>query len=165
MLLNTFSRFPKLLLLALLTLSFGMGRASARPGENDFAELEKVILEELKGTNTPGAAVTVIKDGRVIFSKGFGVMSMEAGGAVTPDTLFRLGSTTKMFTGAAMLRLSEKGRIKLTEPIGKYAKGLSQKLAQLTPHQLISNTAGFGDFSAPPPSNDDAALAAMVRSW
>ena len=165
MLLKTFSRHLKFLLLALLTLSFGLRQASAHPGDNDFGELEKVILEELKETRTPGAAVAVIKDGRIVFSKGFGVMSVEAGGSITPDTLFRLGSTTKMFTGAAMVTLSEKGRLKLDEPVGRYAKGLSPKLAHLTPHQLISNTAGVGDFSAPPPSHDDSALAAAVRSW
>ena len=162
---KTFSRHLKILLLALLTLSFGMRQASAHPGENDFGELEKVIRAELAETGTPGAAVAVIKDGRVIFSKGFGVMSVEAGGQITRDTLFRLGSTTKMFTGAAMVTLSEKNRLKLNEPIGKYAKGLSPKLAGLTPHQLISNTAGVGDFSAPTPSHDDSALAATVRSW
>jgi CubicO group peptidase (beta-lactamase class C family) len=162
---KTFSRSLKLLLLILVSLSFGLRQASAHPGDNDFGELEKVILAELKETGTPGAAVAVIKDGRVIFSKGFGVMSVESGGTITPDTLFRLGSTTKMFTGAAMVTLSEKGRIKLNEPVGKYAKGLSTKLAQLTPHQLISNTAGVGDFSAPPPLNDDSALSSMVRSW
>ncbi|HEX8921584.1 MAG TPA: serine hydrolase domain-containing protein [Pyrinomonadaceae bacterium] len=160
-----FSRSFKLLLLILLALSFESRQALARTGDNDSGELEKVILEELKETGTPGAAVAVIKDGRVIFSKGFGVMSVEAGGAITPDTLFRLGSTTKMFTGAAMVTLSEKGRLKLNEPAGKYAKSLSPKLAQLTPHQLISNTAGVGDFSAPPPSHDDSALSSMVRSW
>ena len=165
MLLKTFSRHLKFLLLAHLVFSFGLRQASAHPGDDDFGELEKVILAELKETNTPGAAVAVIKDGRVIFSKGFGVMSVEAGGNITPDTLFRLGSTTKMFTGAAMLTLSEKGRLKLNEPIGKYTKGLSPKLSQLTPHQLISNTAGVGDFSAPPPSHDDSALATMARSW
>ena len=165
MLLKACSRYLNLFLLIILMLSCGARQAAARHGENDFAELEKVILEELKETKTPGAAVAVIKDGRIIFSKGFGVISVEAGGSITPDTLFRLGSTTKMFTGAALVTLSEKGRLKLGEPIGKYAKGLSPKLAGLTPHQLISNTAGVGDFSAPPPSHDDAALAAAVRSW
>jgi hypothetical protein len=65
----------------------------------NFGELEKVIEAELKETGTPGAAVAVVSGGRVVFSKGFGVASVEAGGAITPDTLFRLGSTTKMFTG------------------------------------------------------------------
>jgi CubicO group peptidase (beta-lactamase class C family) len=159
------SRHLNLLLLALLILSFGLRQASAHPGDNDFGELEKVILEELKETGTPGAAVAVIKDGRVIFAKGFGVASVETGGAVTPDMLFRLGSTTKMFTGAAMVTLAEKGRLKLNEPISKYAKSLPPKVSQITPHQLISNTAGVGDFSAPLPLHDDSALAVMVRSW
>lgn len=131
----------------------------------DFSALEKVIQDELKETNTPGAAVAVISDGRVVFAKGFGVTSVETNAPVTTDTLFRLGSTTKMFTGAALVTLSEKGRIKLDEAVGKYAKGLPPKLAQVTSHQLISNTAGVGDFSAPTPSHDDAALATMVRSW
>jgi putative ATP-binding cassette transporter len=100
-------------LLLLVVFTFEVVRASAcpvatarPPGDDDFAELEKVIQDELKETDAPGAAVAVIKDGRVIFSKGFGVASVEAGGAVTPDTLFRLGSTTKMFTGAAMVTLA-----------------------------------------------------------
>src|SRR5215213_6238258 len=130
-----------------------------------FTELEKVVEAELKETGTSGAAVAVISDGRVVFAKGFGVASVESGGAITPDTLFRLGSTTKMFTGAALVTLSDKNRIKLDEAIGKYAKGLPPKLAQVTAHQLLSNNAGVGDFAAPPPSHDDAALAAMVRSW
>jgi CubicO group peptidase (beta-lactamase class C family) len=165
MFLKDCSRYLKLLLPLLLLFSSVISRAAARHGEDDFAELEKVIIEEVKETNTPGAAVAIIRDGRVIFSKGFGVVSLEAGGSITSDTLFRLGSTTKMFTGAALVTLSERGRLKLNEPIGKHAKGLSPKLSQLTPHQLISNTAGVGDFSAPPPSHDDSALATMVRSW
>jgi CubicO group peptidase (beta-lactamase class C family) len=141
------------------------GRPARGSRAVDFGELEKVIEAEMKETGTPGAAVAVISDGRVVFSKGFGVASVETGGAITSDTLFRLGSTTKMFTGAALVTLFDKGRIKLDEPVGKYAKGLPPKLAQVTAHQLLSNNAGVGDFSAPPPSHDDAALGAMIRSW
>ena len=166
--------FPLIGVLVLLAAMPGTVLAAGPPGESmgerpravDFGELEKIVEAELKETGTPGAAVAVISDGRVVFSKGFGTTSVEAGGVpVTPDTLFRLGSTTKMFTGAALVTLSDKGRIKLDEAIGKYAKGLPPKLAQVTAHQLLSNNAGVGDFSAPPPSHDDAALGAMVRAW
>jgi CubicO group peptidase (beta-lactamase class C family) len=140
------------------------------PGERqravDFTDLEKVIEAELKETGTPGAAVAVISDGRVVFAKGVGTTSVEAGGVpVTPDTLFRLGSTTKMFTGAAMLTLAEQGKVKLDMPIGDYAKGLAPKLSRLTAHQLLSNTAGVGDFAAPFVSQEDSALATMARGW
>src|SRR5262245_62741765 len=76
----------------------------AQQKQIDFAELDRVALEELKQRNTPGAAVAVIKDGQVIYAKGYGVASIETGAPVTPDMLFRLGSTTKMLTAAALVR-------------------------------------------------------------
>ena len=158
-------RFTRLLTLLFLTASFTHGPVSAQAQGTDFKELETVIQEELKETKTPGAAVVVISRGRVVFLKGFGVANVETGAPVTPDMLFRLGSTTKMFTGAAALLLAEQGKLKLDAPIGVYAKGLPQRLQQVTLHHLLSNTGGVGDFAAPFVSNDDSALATMVRSW
>ncbi len=131
----------------------------------NFDELEKIIREELTETKTPGAAVAVISGGRVVFAKGFGAGNVETNSTITPDTLFRLGSTTKMFTGAAMLTLAEQGKVKLDAPVGDYAKGLAPKLSKLTAHQLLSNTAGVGDFAAPFVSQDDSALSTMARGW
>src|SRR5262245_29853084 len=91
----------------------------------DFAELDKVALEELKQRNTPGAAVAVIKDGQVIYAKGYGAASVETGAPVTPDMLFRLGSTTKMLTASALVTLAASGKLKLDAPIGDYVKGLN----------------------------------------
>jgi CubicO group peptidase (beta-lactamase class C family) len=159
-------RLLLLLICFLLLNTLGAFQVSAHPGDDEAAaELEKVVNAELKETGTPGAAVAVIRDGRVLFSKGFGVSNIETGTPVTTDMLFRLGSTTKMFTGAALVTLAEQGKIKLDAPIGDYAKGLSPKLARLTPHQLISNNAGVADFSPPFVSNDDSALSTMVRGW
>jgi CubicO group peptidase (beta-lactamase class C family) len=137
----------------------------AQAQTTDFKELERTVEEELKETKTPGAAVAVINQGRVVFIKGFGVANVETGAAVTPEMLFRLGSTTKMFTGAAALVLAEQGKLKLDAPVGSFAKGLPPRLAQVTPHQLLSNTGGVADFAAPFISHDDSALAVMVRSW
>ena len=154
-------KLQKILLLTLLLLP---GLAAAQPAA-DFSELENVVLAELKQTNTPGAAVAVINGGRVVFAKGFGVASVETRAPVATDMLFRLGSTTKMFTGAALATMAEKGRLKLNAPIGDAAKGLSPKLSRLTAHQLISNSAGLADLNAPFISHDDSALATMVRGW
>src|SRR5262245_43543894 len=97
----------------------------------DFSELEKVALAELAETNTPGAAVGVVSGDRLIFATGFCVSNIEPGAPVMPDMLFRLGSTTKMFTAAALVMLAQEGKLKLDEPIGKYARGLSPKIAQI----------------------------------
>jgi CubicO group peptidase (beta-lactamase class C family) len=131
----------------------------------DFTELDKLVPDELKEKNTPGAVITIISGDQVVYQKAFGVANVETNAAMQPEMLFRLGSTTKMFTAAALLTLAEKNKIKLDEPIGNRVKGLSAKVGQVTPHYLLSNSAGVRDFAAPVISNDDAALGNMVRSW
>src|SRR5262249_28483818 len=115
----------------------------AQQKQIDFAELNKVALKELKQRNTPGAATAVIIEGRVIYAKGYGVTSVETGAPVTPDMLFRLGSTTKMLTAAALVTLAAAGKLKLDAPIGDCVKGLNPRLAQVTAHQLLSHSAGL----------------------
>jgi CubicO group peptidase (beta-lactamase class C family) len=138
---------------------------AARQGQVDFSQLDKVVLEELAEKNTPGAAIAIIQGDRVVYAKGFGVASVETSAPVTPDMLFRLGSTTKMFTAAALVTLAVREKIKLDAPIGSYVKGLSPRLSQATAHHLLSNTSGMRDFAAPFISNDDEGLGKSVRSW
>jgi CubicO group peptidase (beta-lactamase class C family) len=155
------SRLVSLAPVLLLWVAFAQ---QPQPSKPDFGELEKVALAELTETNTPGAAVGVVSGDRLVFAKGFGVSNVETGAPVTPDMLFRLGSTTKMFTAAALVTLAEEGKIKLDDPIGKYAKGLSPKIAGLTAHQLLSHTAGLKDDAQMFGRHDDEALADTVRA-
>src|SRR5215213_1062038 len=146
-------------------------QALAKPGSSrpapttDFTELERLVPEELKEKNTPGAVITVISGDQIIYQKAFGVANVETSAEMQPEMLFRLGSTTKMFTAAALLTLAEKDKIKMNEPIGNRVKGLNAKLGQVTPHYLLSNSAGIRDFAAPVISNDDVSLGDMVRAW
>lgn len=131
----------------------------------NFSELEAAVNEELKATNTPGAAVAVVIGDRVVFAKGFGVSDIETGILVNPETLFRIASSTKMLTAAAAVTLAEQGKLKLDAPIGKYVPGLSPRLAQVTMHQLLSHTAGIRDGHSFYGPHDDEALASFVRTW
>src|SRR5690349_19714355 len=155
-------RTIRTLKLALLLLLFVTTPTHANP---DFSELEKLVPEELKQRNTPGAVIAIVSGDRVVYQKAFGVANIETGVPMQPEMLFRLGSTTKMFTAAALVSLAEQNKINLNEPIGNRVKGLNEKIAALTPHHLLSNSAGVRDFAAPSPSNDDPALGNMVRSW
>jgi CubicO group peptidase (beta-lactamase class C family) len=137
--------------------------ATAKP--LDFSELDKLVPEELKERNTPGAVIAIVSGDRVVYQKAFGLANVETKAEMQLEMLFRLGSTTKMFTAAALVTLSEQDKIKLNEPIGNRVKGLNPKLAALTPHHLLSNSAGVRDFAAPVISNDDDALGNMVRTW
>jgi CubicO group peptidase (beta-lactamase class C family) len=104
-------------------------QAAACQQDVDVARVERVALAELKDTRTPGAAVALIRDGRVVWAGGLGVSSAETGTPVTPDMLFRLGSTTKMLTAAMLVGLVEEGKLGLEVPIGRYVPGLAPRLA------------------------------------
>jgi CubicO group peptidase (beta-lactamase class C family) len=150
---------------ATIALCFVVFVQSANSAPADYSELDKLVPAELAEKNTPGAVITIISGDKVVYQKAFGVANVETNAAMQTEMLFRLGSTTKMFTAAALLTLAEKDKIKMNEPIGNRVKGLNPKLSLVTPHHLLSNSAGIRDFTAPIISNDDAALGNMVRGW
>jgi CubicO group peptidase (beta-lactamase class C family) len=138
-------------------------RASAQTP--DFARLEQTIAEELVASGTPGAAVAIVSDGRVVFAKGFGVASVETKAPVTAEMLFRIGSATKMFNGVALAALARQGKLDLDAPVSKYVKGLDPSVGRVTTAQLLSHTAGLRDFAAPATSNDETAFAPAIKTY
>lgn len=155
--------FGQALLISLCAVS-----STAKPGARsavDYIALDQLVAAELKEKHTPGAVVAIVSEGQVVYAKAFGLANVETNAPMQSEMLFRIGSTTKMFTAAAMLRLSEAGKIKLNEPIGNRVKGLSPRLAQVTPDHLLSNSGGVSDFAPPFISQDDDGLEKMVRGW
>src|SRR5690242_5610309 len=128
-------------------------------------ELEQTALQEMKRTGTPGVAIAVVKDDRVVFSKAFGFANLETQTPMTPDTLCRSGPITAAFTAAAVLMLQEQGKLKLDQPVGRYVDGLSPRLAAVNARQLLSHTAGLKEEHPTSGLFDDAALGRTVRSW
>jgi CubicO group peptidase (beta-lactamase class C family) len=157
---------PPLLPLRLAALRWfaALALAGLRVAAADFSTFGAFIAEELRRTQVPGAAVAVVAAGEVAFADGFGTASVETGGPVTADTLFRVGSTTKMFTAAGLVLLAHEDRLRLDAPIGDYASGLHPAIARLTSHQLLTHTSGLADPNAMNGPHDDTALAARVRA-
>jgi CubicO group peptidase (beta-lactamase class C family) len=108
---------------ALLALTLSAHTSFAQRPAGSYRGLEGVVLRELKGTNTPGAAVAVVRDNRVVYARGFGVASAETGAPVTLDMLFRVGSVTKMLTAAAFDALAKERRIAFDAPAGTRSRG------------------------------------------
>jgi CubicO group peptidase (beta-lactamase class C family) len=139
--------------------------ASAEARELDQASIERVALEELQATKTPGAAVAVVLGDRVVFSHGYGVASVDTGAPLTPDMLFRLGSTTKMFTASAVVALALEGKIDLNAPVSQYIQGLDPTIGRLTANQLLSHTSGLHDEAPMFGSHDETALGIGIHTW
>src|SRR5262245_26445237 len=155
-------RLPILALAALVALS---SRPAGLDAQTGFAAVEAVALKEMAQAQAPGAAIAIVQDGRVVYKRGFGVANVETGEETRPEMLFRLGSTTKMFTAATVVLLAEQGKLNLNEPIGKHIQGLAPKLAALTAHQLLSHTSGILDEAPMFGSQDDDALKKEATSW
>lgn len=138
---------------------------SAQAPRIDFSALEAVVAEELRSTGTPGGAVAIVLGDRVVYSRGFGIASVETNEPVRPDMLFRLGSTTKMFTAAALVALAEQGKLDLHVPVGSYVTGINATVGRVTADQLLSHQSGFFDEAPMFGSHDETALEKEVRSW
>ena len=91
--------------------------------------------------DTPGAAVAVIRDGKVILQKGYGLANLEQGVPCTPQTRFRIVSLTKAFTAMAVMILHERGVLNIDDTIGKYLPDYP-KGDKITIRQLLTHTSG-----------------------
>jgi len=138
---------------------------SAAPNGIDPGSIERIALEELAATKTPGAAVAVVLGDRVVFSHGYGLSSVETGVPITPDMLFRLGSTTKMFTASAVASLALEGKVELNAPVSKYISGLDPAIGALTANQLLSHTSGLRDEAPMFGSHDETGLGIGIHAW
>lgn len=95
-----------------------------------------------------GLAVAVLRDGEVVFDRGFGHADQETGNPVTPDTLFRLASISKPITATLAMRLVEQQKLELDAPIGDRLRTLPEPLARVTLRQLLSHTGGVRHYRA-----------------
>ena len=104
--------------------------------------------------------VLVAKDGKVLFSNGYGFANAEHNVPNTPDTKFRLGSLTKQFTAVAILQLEEQGKLKVTDPACNYLPNCPDTWKPITIHQLATHTSGLFNFTEDP----DHARASVLPS-
>src|ERR671913_2052410 len=85
----------------------------------DSSRVDSLFAEYTRGLR-PGLAVAVVRDGKVVFAKGYGYASLEHRVPITPATVFDVASVSKQFAGFAVATLVEQGRVKLTDDIRKY---------------------------------------------
>ncbi|MFQ5857181.1 MAG: serine hydrolase domain-containing protein, partial [Anaerolineae bacterium] len=88
--------------------------------QDPFATIDACVRQEMAQLDVPGAAIAIALDGEMVYERGYGVKHREEGGAVDSNTLFRIGSTTKMMTAAAVMQQVERGAVDLQAPVTDY---------------------------------------------
>src|SRR5213078_2257293 len=83
-------------------------------------ELEPKIKEEIQQGHLPGFAIGVVKNGKLIYAKGFGVAKLGSNTPITSRSLFHMASVTKTFVATAVMQLVEKVKIDLDAPVTRY---------------------------------------------
>ena len=123
-------------------------QASALPA--DFNAKADAVLNSAFEANAPGAAAIVMDDGKVVYAAGRGLADVSARKAITPDTVFRLGSITKQFTAAVVLQLVEEGKVSLSDPLSKYLPDFPKPGADATIAELLNHTSGIQSYTGIP---------------
>jgi CubicO group peptidase (beta-lactamase class C family) len=122
--------------------------AAGAERSSDTAAVDALVRKALKAWHVPGVAVAVVRDDEVIYLKGAGVKELGHKDAVTPDTVFPLGSCTKAFTTTAMAMLVDDGKMGWDDPPRKYVNffHLADPLAdaEVTLRDLVTHRTGVG---------------------
>ncbi len=96
----------------------------------------------------PGAAVAVMKNGKVVKIQGYGIASLEHNVPVTTETVFEIGSVSKQMTAAAILLLVEDGKISLDEKISAYLPDTPEAWRDVTVRHLLTHSSGIKSYSS-----------------
>ncbi len=136
--------------LALLLASAATAAAPPATGTAAPTAAIDALLKASFQPDRPGAAVIVVKDGRTIFRKAYGMADLELGVPLQPDMVFRLGSITKQFTAAAILMLAQDGKLALQDPIEKYLPGYPTQGHVITIEHLLTHTSGIQSYTDMP---------------
>jgi CubicO group peptidase (beta-lactamase class C family) len=131
------------LVAAALVLTASPIRAQFRPKEFDA-----YVARGLEALRTPGAAIAVVKDGRVVFAKGYGARALGDSTRVDAHTLFQIASNTKAFTTAALAILADEGKLSWDDPVTKFLPGFQlydpYVTREFTVRDLVTHRSGLG---------------------
>lgn len=109
--------------------------------------VDSIMEKDMNRLQIPGAVISIVKDDKIILAKGYGSSNLEKAAPVDPTTsMFRIASTTKLFTWTAVMQLVEQGKIDLDTDINTYLKSVKIPATYpepITMRHLMTHTAGF----------------------
>jgi CubicO group peptidase (beta-lactamase class C family) len=101
------------------------------------------IANQIKQQGITGLSLGIIKNGKIIKAKGYGLANIEMNVPTSDKTMFKIGSISKQFVAVGIMKLVEDGKLKLTDPITRFIKNAPEKWKSITIHNVLNHTAGF----------------------
>jgi CubicO group peptidase (beta-lactamase class C family) len=103
------------------------------------------LFEKMDRTISPGCAVAAMKDGKILYERGYGMADLDHNVTITPATVFHVASMSKQFTAAAIVMLAEERKLSLDDEVRKYIPELPDFGVPITIRQLVHHTSGLRD--------------------
>src|SRR5688572_1636635 len=104
------------------------------------------IFAQYDRTTSPGCALAVYRDGEIAYSRGYGMANIEHGVAISPSTVFDIGSTSKQFAAASMMLLASDGKLSLDDDIRRHIPEMPAYARPVTIRHLLNHTSGLRDY-------------------
>lgn len=140
---NSTMKLPRLALLLVLLCARHASAQNTPP-----TDLDAYVARAMKTFDVPGLCVTIVKDGKVVLAKGYGVRKLADATPVDADTLFGIGSNTKAFTTAALATLVDAGKISWDDPVYQRLPGFQMYdpyvSHEMTIRDLLTHRSGMG---------------------
>lgn len=131
-----------------LALGLALRGLGAQPAASPPPDLDRVVARALSTFQVPGLALAIVKDGRVVLARGYGVKKLGSPAPVDARTRFQIASNTKAFTAVALAMLVEDGKIEWDAPVIRYLPGFAMHDAfvtrELTVRDLLVHRSGLG---------------------
>jgi len=147
-----------LALCLLLVAEVSAQTAVALPSAQEITRKVDDYMAAAMRVNRFSGAVLLARDGQPIESRGYGMANIELSVPNSPETVFRLGSVTKQFTGMAIVMLQERGKLSVNDPICKYLSDCPQAWQPITIKNLLTHTAGIPNYTEFPDFTKTAAV-------
>ena len=110
--------------------------------------VDSVATAAVAEHRTAGVSVAVVKNGRTVLAKGYGFADLENDVPATPETVYRIGSITKQFTSAAIMRLVEQGKLSLDDTLQKFLPNFPTQGNRVTVRHLLTHTSGIKSYTS-----------------
>jgi CubicO group peptidase (beta-lactamase class C family) len=134
---------PDMLRLAAIALLASLATSTlAAQGSNPRVDS---VFAAQRGNDRPGCAVGVVKAGKPIFAKGYGMADIAQGLAITPHSVFHVASVSKQFTGMTLVLLAQAGKLSLDDDVRKYLPDFPSYGVPITIRQFLNHTSGVRD--------------------
>jgi CubicO group peptidase (beta-lactamase class C family) len=141
-------RLRILFLVSLLATTAGRAeppKSPPPPKDFDLGGIDAYIAAQVRDQGYPGLSLTIARDGKILFAKGYGQRDLESGAPVEPDTPFAIGSVTKQFACACIFLLAEDGKLSVRDKVAKYYPDLT-RAGDITLYDLMTHASGYADY-------------------